>query len=228
MADIYDGSTTFIYFDIETIPCMDATYLDELRANIKPPGNLKKPESIAKWLDENREEKAIEAMAKTSFDAGRGHVCTISMARNNNAISTNHAETIGDEVAAIEAFFDFLDPHHSEVLVGHNINGFDIPFLTKRAVALGIKLPPNSSFPRDPKPWAKGVHDTMTMWAGSRDRISMDNLCKILGIPGKGGLDGSQVAAAWANGEHDKIAEYCADDVDRTRQIHQRFLKAGW
>ena len=66
------------------------------------------------------------------------------------------------------------------------------------------------------------------MFAGGRDTVSMDNLCDILGIPGKDGFDGSMVAEAWANGEHAKIAEYCADDVRRTREIHKRFLAVGW
>jgi predicted PolB exonuclease-like 3'-5' exonuclease len=67
----------------------------------------------------------------------------------------------------------------------------------------------------------------MTAWAGGTNRISMDELCQILGIQGKDGFDGSQVAAAWSAGEHDKIAEYCRDDVYRTREIHKRFLQAG-
>lgn len=222
------AATRYVYFDLETIPCQDPDHLEDLRRTVTPPGNIKKPESIQAWLDENRESAALEALAKTSFDGAYGHVCTIAWAKNDGKIEVRHAKTVADERSVIDDFFAALDPYHSETLVGHNITGFDLPFLRKRAIALSIPLPRPAKFPRDPKPWDKSVHDTMAMWAGGTNRIGMDRLCKVLGITGKGGFDGSMVAEAWTNGEHDKIAEYCRDDVYRTREIHKRFLAAGW
>lgn len=218
----------FVYFDLETIPCQDEDYLLELERKVQAPKNLKKQESIDKWLSENRKSAAKEKMGKTSFDGGRGHICTIAWAKNDSPIAVRHAKTVEEEAEVIKAFFADLDPYHNEMLVGHNIAGFDIGFLRKRAVVLGIKMPDASSLPRDPKPWDKNIHDTMSMWAGGTAMISMDNLCNILGIQGKDGFDGSMVAAAWARGEHDKISEYCKDDVWKTRKIHQKLLQAGW
>lgn len=218
----------FVYFDIETIPCQDEDYRLELARKVTAPATFKKQDSIDKWLEENRDAAADEAMAKTSFDGGRGHVCTIAWAKNDSGIEVRHAKTIAEERDVISDFFAELDPYHSETLVGHNITGFDLSFLKKRAICLGITLPDNGSFPRDPKPWDKTVQDTMSMWAGGTNRISMDNLCSILGIQGKEGFDGSMVAEAWAKGDHDTIAEYCRDDVYRTREIHKRFLIAGY
>lgn len=218
----------FVYFDIETIPCQSDDYLETLKRKVTAPATYKKPESIEKWLSENREQAAMDAMSKTSFDGGRGHVCTISWAKNDSGIEIRHAKTIADERSVISDFFADLDPYHSETLVGHNITGFDLGFLKKRAVVLGITMPQRSSFPRDPKPWDKSVQDTMPMWAGGTGKISMDNLCDILGIKGKDGFDGSMVADAWARGDHGTIAEYCKDDVWRTREVHQRFLLAGY
>lgn len=222
------SSRVFIYMDIETIPNQDPEFLSVLERKVKAPGTIKKPESIQKWLDENREEAAKEALAKTSFDGGRGHVCTIAWAKNDSPIAVRHAKNVAEERRVIEDFFADLDPYHSETLVGHNITGFDLGFLRKRAIALGITMPTQQSMPRDPKPWDKTVFDTMSAWAGGTNRISMDELCNILGIEGKGGFDGSQVAGAWAAGEHDKISEYCRDDVYRTREIHKRFILAGF
>ena len=220
------ASSRFVYLDIETIPCQSPDYLAELQKGIRPPGNIKKPESIAAWLAENRETAAVEALAKTSFDGGRGHVCTIAWAKNDGPVFVAHAETVDDERAVLQSFFSALDAYHAEILVGHNVAGFDLPFLRKRAIVLGLEIP--HGLPRDPKPWDKSINDTMSMWAGGRDFISMDALCGILGIPGKDGFDGSMVAQAWADGKHSTIAEYCEDDVWRTREIHKRFLAAGW
>ena len=218
----------FVYFDIETIPCQNPAYLAKLEADVTAPGTFKKQESIDAWLEENRATAALDALSKTSFDGGRGHICTIAWAKNDSPITCEHAETVADEKRIIRAFFDDLDPYHSEALVGHNISGFDIGFLRKRAIILGIALPKPQAFPRDPKPWDKSFFDTMGMWAGGTNRVSMNELCEVLGIQGKDGFDGSMVAGAWANGEHEKIAEYCRDDVERTRAIHKRFLAVGF
>lgn len=222
------GNETFVYFDIETIPCQNPQYLEDLKRKVQAPATYKKQESIDKWLSENRDKAAQEAMSKTSFDGGHGHVCTISWAKNDGPIQVRHAKTINQERDVIVEFFGDLDAYHSTTLVGHNITGFDIPFLRKRSISLGIEMPDRATFPRDPKPWDKSVADTMPMWAGGTGRISMDNLCSILGIKGKGGFDGSMVADTWARGDHDTIVEYCKDDVWRTREIHKRFLMAGW
>jgi len=165
-------------------------------------------------------------LAKTSFDGGRGHICTVAWAKNDSKIEVRHAKTVADERFILQDFFGDLDAYHSETLVGHNIAGFDIGFLRKRAICLGVNFP--KGIPRDPKPWDRSIQDTMGMWAGGTNRISMDELCKVLGIEGKTGFDGSMVAAAWAAGEHEKIADYCKDDVWRTREIHKRFLSVGW
>lgn len=217
---------TFVYFDIETIPDQSPDALKKMQSKVSPPGNIKKEESIQKWMDENAESAALKMLADTSFDGGAGHVCTIGWAKNNGPIRVEHAESRSEEAAIIEAFFSDLDNHRSETLVGHNIASFDIPFLIKRAIVLGVKIP--RSFPRDPKPWASGIFDTMNAWAGHREMISMNRLCGILGIVGKEDFDGSMVAEAWANGEHETIAHYCDSDVSRVRSIHQKFLLAGF
>lgn len=219
---------TFVYFDIETLPCQSPEYLDALRKNVKAPATYKKQESIDAWLAENREEAAKEALAKTSFDGGRGHICAIAWAINGRDIETTCISDVAQEAGLVQSFFDALDKYHSQTLVGHNIAGFDLRFLRQRAVALGIKMPGRSVLPRDPKPWDKSFFDTMNAWAGGNDRISMDNLCGVLGIKGKDGFDGSMVAEAWAGGEFARIAEYCADDVSKVRAIHQKFLQAGY
>lgn len=222
------ASQVFLYFDIETIPCQSEEYLLELARKVTAPASYKKQESIEKWLVENRDDAAKEAMAKTSFDGGRGHICTIAWAKNDSPIKVAHAKTIADETEILSDFFADMDEFHSETLVGHNISGFDIGFLRKRAIVLGVEMPNRSSFPRDPKPWDRSVLDTMSAFAGGTGRISMDNLCSILGIKGEDGFDGSMVADAWAKGDHDTIAEYCKDDVWRTREIHKRFIQAGY
>jgi predicted PolB exonuclease-like 3'-5' exonuclease len=214
------------FFDIETIPTQSDAVRARFEAEIKPPGSIKKPESIKKWLDENAKAKAAEAVEKTSFDPAHGHICTISWAMDDDDPDTAHAETIEQERDVLSAFFNAIIPQHRYTFVGHYVGGFDIRFVLCRAVVLGVKIP--QVIPRDPKPWDSKVFDTMTAWSGAKGSISMDNLCDALGIPGKGDFSGSDVAGAWANGEHQKIADYCADDVRRSREIWKRFQAARW
>lgn len=217
---------TYVYLDVETVPVQDPEAVFDIRSQIKPPANLKKQESIDAWFAEHGEQAGADLVAKTSFDGARGHVCTIAWAVNDGPVASCHASSVGDEAGIITAMFSQLPMYKSVIFVGHNIAGFDLPFLRKRAIILGVTLA--QQFPRDVKSWDKNIHDTMTMWAGHRDTISMDNLCKALGIPGKSGMDGSQVAQAWTDRRHDEIEQYCRDDVERTRLIHQKFLAVGW
>ncbi|MDZ7906209.1 MAG: hypothetical protein U5N55_10850 [Cypionkella sp.] len=57
-------TTTYVYFDIETIPVQDAGKRAAVAAGLKPPASYKDPEKIAAYLADN----ADDAVSKTSFD----------------------------------------------------------------------------------------------------------------------------------------------------------------
>lgn len=218
-----------IYLDIETIPNQSSEYRAKVKENITAPAQYKKPESIAQWIAENGDAAADEAIAKTSFDPARGHICTIGWAIGDDVSDALQAYDLADEYHIITQFFSALPTMGINRFIGHYISGFDLRFILCRAVVLGVKLPAGSTtFPRDIKPWSDSVFDTMTAWAGPRDRISQDALCEALGLPCKGDFDGSMVAEAWAAGEHEKIAEYCRRDVETVRAIHRRFEAVGF
>lgn len=207
---------TYTYIDIETIPDQSEGALERAKESIKVPANYKNQDTIAAYIEEN----AQEAWEKTALDGWKGHVaCIVS--------GTLHyiVEDINDEKEALYCFFRDI---RESTLVGHNIIGFDIPFLTKRALVLGVKLPPEYIWPRSLKPWDNKVFDTMTQLGSGKDFISLDNLARNLGIKGKGNTTGKQVHYMWQNGLHDEIAEYCADDVRIVREIHERFLACNW
>lgn len=215
-----------VFLDIETIPCQNPEAIERIRKGITPPANIKKDDSKAKWFEENLEAATQDAVAKTSFNPALGHICTISWAVDDEEPDTAHARSVEEERDVLAAFFASIKPFHRTIIVGHNVGGFDIRFILCRAVVLGLPIP--RALPRDPKPWDKTIFDTMMAWSGAKGTISMDNLCLALGLAGKEGFDGSMVAEAWANGEHDRIAEYCADDVRKTREVYRKFAAVGW
>lgn len=225
---------TYLHCDIETLPSNDLEIIAGLAASVKPPATFKKPESIAEWLKENKEQAVNDLVAKTSFSGLYGRIACIAWAFDDGEIvSTESWQT---ERQAIQAFYDAVTAYTNVeysggrtssaiTVVGHNIAGFDLQFLKHRSIILGIK--PDASIRRAmmAKPWDKEVNDTMLMWSPDREnRVSMDKLCKALGIAGKGDFDGSMVAETWPTNPQ-KVIDYCKYDIERTRSIHKRILR---
>lgn len=217
-----------IFVDIETIPSQLPCIREELAKTIEPPGNISKAETIAAWHAEKKPALIEDAYLKTSFDGGVGQVCVIGFAVDGeNPISYSVTDLSHDaERKVIQDFFCFVtDMGPGRSFCGHNLIGFDLPFLWKRAMVLGIKPP--WFFPRNPKPWDGTVADTMLMWDPTqRAGGSMDRICRLMGIPGKGNMDGSKVWPYVQAGRIAEVAEYCRDDVARTRAMHRRMTFA--
>lgn len=220
-----------IYFDIETIPCQLPGVLDEFKAAVTAPAQYKKPESIAEWLKDNRDSEGEAAWLKTSFDGGMGHVVCIGLAVDDGPAVAYRigADKPGDrdhERNLLEAFFCHLTDTGRSVLVGHNIIGFDLPFLWKRCMVLGVKPP--QWFPRNPSKYSSEmVRDTMNLWdMEQRAGGSMDRICRLLGIPGKGDVSGADVWPMVKAGDIEAVAEYCRGDVERTRAMFKRMTFA--
>lgn len=101
-------------------------------------------------------------------------------------------------------------------LCGHNIKGFDIPFLGKRFYINGLK-PPKLFPTHNTKPWELRVLDTKDVWQfGNNWSLgSLDLVCMSLDIdsPKNGDVKGDNVNHNYWSGNHDEIKEYCEKDV---------------
>jgi predicted PolB exonuclease-like 3'-5' exonuclease len=77
--------------------------------------------------------------------------------------------------------------------------------------------------PFNAKSWSESIADTMTMFAGFGNRISLVKLCRVLGIDSpKDGIDGSKVYDYLRDGKIDEVAEYCKRDIKATREAYHR------
>ena len=220
-----------VFFDIETIPSQLPGMRAEFIAAVTAPAKYSKPESIAEWLLENRESEGEAAWLKTSFDGGVGHVCCIALAvdggpaRSYQVAPDCYGKRKEEKQLLLDVFSDMNDIGRS-VMVGHNIIGFDLPFIWKRCMVLGVKPP--SWFPRNPSRYSSElVRDTMLLWdQDQRTGSSMDRICRLLNIPGKGGVSGADVWPMVQAGDIDGVAEYCRADVERTREMFNRMTFA--
>lgn len=219
-----------IYLDIETVPTNSQKVREKIAETIKAPAQYKKPESIEQWMVENKESAIADQLAKTSFDGAYGHIVCIGIAIDDQKAISYQAPSLDYEKSVIEMAFGYLSNvvgfdtysgslERKSVFIGHNIANFDLRFLFKRAVVLGIKPP--SFIPFHAKPWDSSIYDTMDKW-DSQNRNSLAKLCDVLGIPVKSGMDGSMVADYYAQGRIDEIAEYCREDVEATRSVYKR------
>lgn len=215
---------SFLYLDIETIPAQDAETRKRIADRVKPPGNISKAETIAKWEAEQKPAAIEEAIAATALEGRYGHICSIGWAFDDEPADVLIAENVIEEALILRVFVDRLKKRRSPVIVGHNVAAFDLRFMWQRAFVLGVTLP--YWWPRDPRPWSHEIHDTMTMWAGHGGRISLDGLAEALGYGGKGEVNGSMVGGLWAAGNFTAIAEYNAADIELTRSIHRKMLVA--
>lgn len=219
-----------IYLDIETLPTADPAIIAEIAATITPPGNISKPETITAWEAEKKPALVAQSVAKTSFDTLAGSIACICWAIDDGEIQALDCRT--GEAGMLLEFFSVLSMDlqsaHSRIevethtYVGHNLAGFDLPFLKHRAIVHGVK--PNASLWKamNAKPWDSCIADTMLMWSADRDRrVGLDRLCRAMGIPGKGDFDGSMVAATWPTNP-EKVIAYCKDDVERVRALYKR------
>lgn len=225
-----------IYLDIETLPSLTLEARELARAGVKPPGSYKKPESIAEWWKTEGEAAIEEAYRRQALDAATGELCAVGFAADDTepvslvrGKEEPEPEFLRRALAGIEALvetFVFTGPdgHNwpaDPYFVCHNAP-FDLGFLMRRCWVHGIRPPFKL-----PLPSARAGKDfgcTMELWAGPRNTISLDRLCRALGVPSPKaeGVDGSQVFDLWQAGELDRVAAYNAADVAAVRACWHR------
>ena len=102
-------------------------------------------------------------------------------------------------------------------LCGHNVKGFDIPYLAKRMIMNGI-LPPKILPGHDTKPWEVKAFDTKDFWqyGGYGSIASLELMCVCLGVESSKTMEvtGNKVHEAfWVKKDIEGIVKYCEKDV---------------
>lgn len=105
-------------------------------------------------------------------------------------------------------------------IVGHNIKGFDLPYLIKRSIVNGVEVPHQFHLQKV-KPWENCLLDTNEIWKfGGWNGASLGLICDLLQIPSpKEHMYGGEVAAAYWAGRLEEIKTYCEADVEATMNV---------
>lgn len=210
---------SFLYLDIETLPAdLSPAHIRALAAG-SVPANYKDPVKIEAWIEEN----ADKAHRRTALDSMQGRILMVAWAIGDDPVRSVYLDNPNDPRPALDALHGALTGS-GLVWTGHNIAGFDLPFLRHAAIRLRHPLAQRIPFAR----FSPAVADTMTLWAGTDARpeyVRLGDLAAFLGVGSKGeGLDGSKVYDAWLAGEHDRIRAYGMQDVDLVRDVHRAIV----
>ena len=137
----------------------------------------------------------------------------------------------GEEKQLLNDFCNLLNNHFSKpehLLCGHNAKEFDFPFLARRMIINGIKIPEKLNL-FGKKPWEVSHLDTLELWkfGDYKHYTSLKLLTKILNIPSpKDDIDGSQVAEVYyVEKDIDRIVTYCEKDTIAVAQIFLRLRR---
>jgi predicted PolB exonuclease-like 3'-5' exonuclease len=143
-------------------------------------------------------------------------------------LSLRRLGTVGegkDEAAILRGFADFMAgrrPH----LVTWNGRGFDLPVLALRSLRHGLSWP-----------WYYRERDYRYRYSeeghldlcdflsdhGAARMTSLDGAARLIGLPGKEGVDGSQVEGLFHAGQIDALRQYCLADVTQTAFLFLRW-----
>jgi uncharacterized protein YprB with RNaseH-like and TPR domain len=134
-----------------------------------------------------------------------------------------------DEKKVLSEFAQLLNTHYNRkdhLLCAHNGKEFDFPFLCRRMLINGVKLPKTLNI-AGKKPWEINHLDTMELWkfGDYKSYTSLNLLANVFNIPTpKDDIDGSDVARVyWEEKDLQRIAIYCQKDVITVAQLLLRF-----
>lgn len=139
-----------------------------------------------------------------------------------------------DEETLLKQFCGLINEHYStpyHILCGHNAKEFDLPYICRRLLINGMKLPAILDI-AGKKPWEINHLDTLELWkfGDYKAYSSLSLLCHVFGIPTpKDDISGADVARVYYENEKDiyassleRIKVYCEKDVLALVQLFLR------
>jgi predicted PolB exonuclease-like 3'-5' exonuclease len=129
------------------------------------------------------------------------------------------------ERGLIEDFSRFVG-RARPVLVTYNGRSFDLPVIALRSLCHGISL---GWYYRESSVryrYSEQGHLDLCDWLadhGATRSGSLDAIARLIGLPGKVGVDGSQVEGLYRAGQLAQVQQYCLADVAQTALLFLRF-----
>jgi DNA polymerase elongation subunit (family B) len=208
-----------LFLDIETAPLVYK--YNELNETTKKMWDTK-----FKYAPETPEENYIKAGIYAEF----AKIICISVGIITKGNEFKAKSFSGDnESQLLSDFFELLNTRYNgeqHLLCAHNGKEFDFPFICRRALINGLKLPRILNI-AGKKPWEIKHLDTMELWkfGDYKNYTSLSLLASVFNIPTpKDDIDGSDVARVyWEEKNMERITTYCEKDVLTVAQLFLRY-----
>jgi predicted PolB exonuclease-like 3'-5' exonuclease len=130
-----------------------------------------------------------------------------------------------DEAGMLQDFANFADQQRPH-LVTYNGRSFDMPVIALRCLRHGVPL----RFFFQDRDYRHRYSDSghidlydFLSEHGAAKVGSLDAIARVMGLPGKVGVDGSQVEGLYNAGQLDMIKKYCLTDVAQTAFLFLRY-----
>ena len=217
--------TTILAFDIETVPdTAGLRLLHGIEAQVPD-------RDVAEFAFRERRAKAGHDFLPLHQHRVVAIACAL---RDEDSFRCWPLGSAGEsEAGLIRRFFDGVEKYTPQ-LVSWNGGGFDLPVLHYRSLIHGVAAPRYWELGDEDKDFRYNNYigryhmrhvdlmDVLALYQG-RNYVSLDELARLLGFPGKLGMDGSKVWDAYQGGEIESIRNYCATDAANSYLIFQRF-----
>ncbi len=211
-----------LFLDIETVPIVP-TY-DALSENMKKLWDKK-----AERLRKSDNETAEKLFGRAGIYAEFGKIICISCGifrSDEFRIKSFYGE---NENELLSEFAKLLNSHYNKkehLLCAHNGKEFDCPYIARRMLINGIKLPLLLDI-AGKKPWEISHLDTLELWkfGDYKSYTSLALLSAIFDIPTpKDDIDGSDVARVfWVDNDLERIVKYCQKDALTVAQLFMKY-----
>ena len=221
------GYLIFVSVDIETVP-QDKEFktLDQDFKGLW--------EHKSKYFREQKGMSLDESYERAGIDAEFGKIICISVGLFSLAEGTRQFRVKSfsghNEKEILKEFAELLNTHYNSAdqnLCAHNGKEFDFPYIARRMLINGIKLPYHLDL-AGKKPWEVQHLDTMALWkfGDYKHFTSIKLMTKIFGIPTpKDDIEGSDVARVYYEDKDlPRIVKYCVKDVVAVAQIVLKFM----
>ena len=206
-----DIETVPLYESFEEVPAIEQAYFEEKTAYQRKEG-----------------QSSTDFYERAGIWAEFGKIICISVGYftpQKNPREFRLKSFSGEENSILNAFKTLLENYFnssSHLLCGHNSKEFDFPYISRRMIIHGIKLPKALEL-FNKKPWEVPHIDTLHLWrfGDYKHYTSLKLMAHVLGIPSpKDDIDGSQVAQVYyKEKELSRIVKYCEKDVITVAQI---------
>lgn len=218
----------------------DSRLKDPVKIAASNAAKEKKAEQDAVDKRTNLTTKIDQTFRASSYNSTFSELVSIAWAHGEDEVHSVSRNLAEPESVLLEGFFQQVqdsfpvDPQFDSKKWGIDRHfewvGFmilsDLRYIWRRAIINNVKIP--FPIPVNAKPWEPNPLDLVSYWKCDRydsASASMEVLCKVFGIEGKQGFDGSMVYDAMLAGEELRVKEYCEDDVRRTREVYNRIVR---